>query len=67
MTGLAILTGLMAAVVAYMQLTVPIAGPGLTHADAIHYWRVAVMAGLVVLAAAAAMAWLSVRARKRRA
>lgn len=66
MTGLAVLTGLMAAVVAYLQVTVPIAGPRLAHADAIHYWRVAVIAGLVALIAAAAIAWLSRRAWKRR-
>ncbi len=65
MTGLAVLTGLVAAVVAYVQVTVPIASPGLAHADAIHYWRVAVIAGLVVLIAAAAIAWLSLRAWRR--
>ena len=65
MTGLAILTGLVGAAVAYMQVTVPIAGPDLAHADAVHYWRVAVIAGVVVLVVAAAVAWFSLRAWKR--
>ncbi len=66
MTGLAVPTGLVAAVVAYVQVTVPIASPGLAHTDAIHYWRVAVIGGLVVLIAAAAIAWLSLRAWRRK-
>jgi hypothetical protein len=66
MAGLAVLTGLVAAVVAYLQAAVPVAGPGLAHADAIHYWRVAVTGGLVVLIATGAIVWLSVRAWRRR-
>ncbi len=66
MARLAFLTSLAAAVVSYLQTTVPIAGPGLAHADAVYYWRVAAIAGLVVLIAAAAIAWLSLRAWKRR-
>ena len=50
MTGLAILTVLVPAAVACMQVTVPIAGPNLARADAVHYWQVANNAGLVVLA-----------------
>lgn len=50
MTGLSILTVLVAAPVAYMQVTVPITGPNLARADAVHYWQVANNAGLVVLA-----------------
>ncbi len=38
----------------------------LAHADAIHYWRVAVIAGMVVLIAAALIALLSLRAWRRR-
>lgn len=66
MTGLAILTGLVTAVVAYVQVTVPLAGPSLAHADATYYWRVAVIAGVAVLIAAAAIAWLSLGAWRRR-
>ncbi len=66
MTGLAVLTGLVAAVVAYVQVTVPTASPGLAHTDAIRYWRVAVIMGLVVLIAVAAIAWLSLRTWRRR-
>jgi Na+/citrate or Na+/malate symporter len=46
MTRLAILTAVVAAAVVYLQVTVPLPGPSLTHADAIHYWPVAVIAGL---------------------
>jgi hypothetical protein len=66
MTGLATLTVVVAAAVAYVQVTVPLAAPGLSHADAIFYWPVAVVAGLVVLIATAAVAWLSLGATKRR-
>ena len=66
MTGLAVLTAVVAAAVAYMQVTVPLAGPTLAHADEISYWPVAVIAGLVVLVAAAAVAWLSLGAINRR-
>jgi hypothetical protein len=66
MGGLAILTAVVAAIVAYLQLTVPLAGPSLTHADVIHYWPVAVIVGLFVLIAAAALAWLSLGALRRR-
>ena len=66
MTGLAVLTGLVAGVVAYLQVTVPIAGPSLAHADAIYYWRVAVVAAATVAIATAVTAWLSLRAWRRR-
>ncbi len=62
MTGLSILTALVAAGVVYLQVSVPLAGPSLGHADVISYWPVAVIAGLVVLIMTAAMAWLAVRA-----
>ncbi len=65
MTGLAVLTGLVVAVVAYLQVSVPLAGPGLDHADVIYYWPVAVAGGLVVLFITAAVAWLSVRSARR--
>jgi hypothetical protein len=65
MAGLAVLTGLGAAVVAYLQVTVPLPGPSLTHADALHYWLVAVISGLLVLIAAAVVMWLSLRAWRR--
>jgi hypothetical protein len=65
MTGLGMLTVLVAAAVVYIQVTVPIAGPDVARADAAHYWQVAVIAGLVVLVATAAVAWLSLRAWKR--
>ncbi len=66
MTGLGILTAVMGAAVAYLQVTVPLAGPTFAHADAIDYWPVTVIAGLAVLIAAAAVAWLSLGALKRR-
>jgi hypothetical protein len=66
MTGLATLTVVVAAAVAYVQVTVPLAAPGLTRADTMHYWPVAVIAGLVVLIATAAVAWLSLGATKPR-
>ena len=66
MAGLAILTAAVAVVVVYLQVTVPLAGPGLTHADVTAYWPVAVMAGLVVLVGSVAVAWLSLGAMKRR-
>jgi hypothetical protein len=50
MTGLAILTVLVAAMVAYMQVTVPITDRNLARANSVHYWQVAMNAGLVVLA-----------------
>jgi hypothetical protein len=65
LTGLAALTILVAAAVVYMQATVPIAGPDLARADAVHYWQVAVIAGLVVLVATAGVAWLCLRAWRR--
>ncbi len=66
MTGLATLTALAAAAVAYLQVTVPLAGPTFARTDAIDYWPVAVIAGLVVLIATAAVAWLSLGASQRR-
>jgi len=62
MIGLVILTALVAAVVTYLQVSVPLAGPSLAHADLSYYWPVALIAGLVVLILTAAVAWLSVRA-----
>jgi len=66
MAGLALLTGLVAAVVGYLQVTVPITGPGLAHADAVYYWPVALIAGLGVLSAGTAIGWLSLRSWRRR-
>lgn len=66
MAGLAVLTGLMAAVVGYVQITVPIAGSGLAAGDTVHYWQVAVIGGVVVLVAAIGVSWLSLRAWGRR-
>jgi hypothetical protein len=65
MTGLAVLTVLVAAAVVYLQVAVPIAGPDLARADAVHYWQVAMIAGLVVLVGTAAVAWLCLRAWRR--
>lgn len=65
MTGLAILTGVVAAAVAYLQVAVPLAGPSLARAEVTGYWQVAVIAGFAVLIGAAAVDWLSRRALKR--
>ena len=65
MTELATLTSVVAAAVAYLQVTVPLAGPTFAPSDAIDYWPVAVIAGLAVLIAAAAVAWLSLGPLKR--
>jgi hypothetical protein len=59
MIGLAILTALVGAVVAYMQLSVPLPGPSLGRADIIYYWPVALIAGLVVLILTAAVVGLT--------
>ncbi len=66
LTGLATLTAVVAAAVAYLQVRVPLAGPTFARTDAIDYWAVALIAGLVVLIAAAAVAWLSLGAAQRR-
>jgi hypothetical protein len=66
MTGLAVLTGLVAAILAYLQIAVPTGGPILAHADAMYYWQVAALAGLVALLAAAAVAWLSLGPWRRK-
>ncbi len=66
MAALAFLTGLVAAGISYLQLTVPIDDPRLAHADAVYYWPVAVVSAFVVLIAAAAISWLSLRAWKQR-
>jgi hypothetical protein len=66
MIGLAILTAVMAAAVAYLQVSVPLAGPSLARKDEIYYWQVAVIAGLVILIAAAAVAWLALGASERK-
>jgi hypothetical protein len=65
-TGLAILTAAVAAAVVYLQVGVPLAGPGLPRAQATAYWPVAVIAGVVVLVGSIAVAWLSLGAMKRR-
>ena len=62
MTGLAVLTAVMGAVVAYLQLNVPLSGPTLGHADVVAYWPVALIGGLVVLILTAAAAWLAISA-----
>jgi hypothetical protein len=66
MIGLALLSGAMAAVVAYMQLAVPIRSQDLSRGDALYYWPVAAIAGGVVLIAAVVVAWSSLRAWRRR-
>jgi hypothetical protein len=66
MTWLAVVTGFAAAGLAYLQVTVPIAGPSLAHADATQYWPVAVVGGLVVLIVTAAIVWLALRASRRK-
>jgi hypothetical protein len=66
MVGVALLTGLVATVVAYMQLTVPIRSQDLSRGDALHYWPVAAISGVVVLIAAGAVVWVSLRAGRRR-
>jgi hypothetical protein len=65
MAGLAVLTAAVAAAVAYLQVTVPLAGPSLARAAASEYWQVAVIAGLVVVIAGASLAWLALGASKR--
>ncbi len=59
MTGLAILTAVVVAAVAYMQVAVPLAAPSLTHADVTAYWQVSLVVGAAVLIAAGAIAWLA--------
>lgn len=66
MVGLTLLTVLTAAVVAYMQLTVPIRSQDLSRGDAVHYWPVAAISGMFVLLVGAAVVWLSRRAWRRR-
>jgi hypothetical protein len=66
MTGLAMLTAAVASAVGYLEVTVPLAGPSFAHAKAFDYWQVAAIAGLVVLVAAIAVAWLSFWAMKRK-
>jgi hypothetical protein len=66
MVVLTLLTGLTAVVVAYMQLTVPIRSQSLSRGDALHYWPVAAISGVVVLIGSAAVMWLSLRASMRR-
>ena len=58
MAALAILTALVVGAVAYMQLAVPLAAPNFAHAQATDYWLVALIAGLGVLTAAGAVAWM---------
>lgn len=56
------LTGLVAAVVIDLQVSVPLPAPSLGHADVIAYWPVAVIGGLSVLILTAAVVWATVRA-----
>jgi hypothetical protein len=67
MGGLAILTAVAAGAIAYMQAAVPLASPGLARADVTDYREVAVIAGLAVLIAAVAIAWLALARPRRRA
>jgi hypothetical protein len=60
MTGLAVLSAVMGAVVAYLQVSVPLPVPSLGHADVVSYWPVALIGGLVVLILTAAAAWLAI-------
>ncbi len=64
LAALAFLTGLLAAGISYLQVTVPINGARLVHTDAVYYWPVAVVSTLVVLIAAAAIGWLSLWRRR---
>jgi hypothetical protein len=66
MSGLAILTAVVGGAVAFMQATVPLASPGLARADVTEYREVAVIAGLAVLIAAVAIAWLALAGPRRR-
>jgi type VI protein secretion system component VasK len=65
MTGLASLTAVAAGAVAYMQVTVPLAGPSLARGDVSQYWSTAVIAGLVVLIATSAVVWLVLAASRK--
>jgi hypothetical protein len=58
MAGLATLTVVVAASVAFMQVTVPLAPPSLAPGDVRGYWKVAMIAGLVVAIAGSVVAWL---------
>jgi hypothetical protein len=58
MSGLALLSAAAGAAVSYLQVTVPLAGPRFARADATEYWQVALIAGLVVVIATAAIVWL---------
>ena len=66
MVALAILTALVVGAVTYMQLAVPLAAAKFAHAEATDYWQVALIAGLGVLMAAGAVAWLALGASRRR-
>jgi len=66
MTTLAFLTVLVAGVITYLQVAVPIKGARLADADAVYHLPVAVISTLVVLIAAAVIGWLSLRAWRRR-
>ncbi len=65
LTGLGILTGVAAGAVAYMQVTVPLAGPSLARSDVSQYWLVAMLAGVVVLIATSAVVWLVLSASRK--
>jgi hypothetical protein len=66
MAGLAILTSVVVGALAFMQLKIPLAAPSFAHAEATTYWQVAVIAGLVVVIATAAVAWLALVGSRRR-
>jgi hypothetical protein len=66
LVGVTILTGLVAAFLAYMVVNVPIVAPRMSRAEAVRHWSVAVMGALVVLTYVLVVAGVALRQRGSR-
>jgi uncharacterized membrane protein YqjE len=65
MVALSALLLLTAAVLTFLQITVPVKGPRLVHADAVYYWPAAVASAVVVLVVGLVTVILTLRKGRR--